>query len=681
MNNLSRALMLVIMGALPVVTSYAQASDVAITIEGSIDQQAPADRIAVGETVTYLVEWNGAAANPSNLSFEVEVPGVVTDITQGLGVSCTTNDRVRCTFGNVLADGHGYVWVYVRFDTPGVHTTTARVIRLDGTTDANPANDVATHTFEAVALPSVTIFPSLAMAPLKPGDPGLFSLILRNHGNVPATNVAVTTTLPAGGTILTATTRVGVATCTITNNAAVCTTPSLAQSDAVQIDFSLTAPQRMDGEDLIIEMVETQAEQDVDPSDNHITNHAVMIHQFAVTNLKDDGPGSLRQTIHDVNALCPLDKPCAILFRIPAPVPANGWFTIQPHTPLPEVAALVEIDGSAQTSFTGDSNVDGPEIELNGAFVHEQSGLRIRPTCGVDVHHLAVNGFPGYGIEVRRGPDLCENGFGTALIHENHLGTDPRGRIAKPNQRGLGVFTFNSYVTRNLISGNERAGVYIEDGNYYLIGGNRMGVGADGSPLGNGAGIFINVGQQFHGTEGADIVDNVIACNRGMAIARTRRGDILISGNSIFDNLQRGIDLDIDGMTPQRPDDIDVPNAPVLFSATYDPVQNATIVRGRIDSENFGTTRTIEVYASARRSVWAEPQAEQSVATATIATSHQDFEIVVPGDLRGKWITATHTIARYVGFVRSDPRSVSSQSHQNLLSADTSELSDARYVQ
>jgi hypothetical protein len=98
MNNLPRALMLVIMGALLAVPSYAQSSDVAITIEGSIDQQAPADRIAAGQTVTYLVEWNGASANPANFSFEVEVPGVVTDITQGLGVSCTTNDRVRCTF-------------------------------------------------------------------------------------------------------------------------------------------------------------------------------------------------------------------------------------------------------------------------------------------------------------------------------------------------------------------------------------------------------------------------------------------------------------------------------------------------------------------------------------------------------------------------------------------------------
>jgi uncharacterized repeat protein (TIGR01451 family) len=681
MNNLSRAVMLIIMGAILTVPSYAQSLDVAITIAGSIDQQAPADRIAVGQTVTYLVEWNGASANTSNFVFDVEVPGVVTEVTQGLGVSCTTDNRVRCTFGNVLADGHGYVWLNVRVDAPGVHTTTARVVRLDGTNDANPANDVATHTFEALALPSVTIFPSVAIAPLEPGDPASFSLILRNHGIVPATNVTLTITLPAGGTLLTAAARLGVASCTITNNAAICTTPSLGQADALQIDLSMTAPQRMDGEDVLIEMVETQAEQDVDPSDNHVTNHAVMVHQFAVTNVADDGAGSLRQTIHDVNALCAQDRPCAILFRIPAPVPASGWFTIQPRTPLPEIAALVEIDGSAQTSFTGDTNPDGPELEINGAFVHEQSGLRLRPTCGLDVHHLAVNGFPGYGIEVRRGPDLCETGFERASIHENYLGTDPRGRIAKPNQRGLGLFTFDSYVTANLISGNERSGIYLDDGEYSQIGGNRIGVGRDGAPLGNGAGIFINVGQQLHGSAGADIMQNVIAYNRGMAIARTRRGEVFITGNSIFENLQRGIDLDVDGMTPQRPDDVDVPNAPVLFGATYDPVQNATIVRGRIDSENFGTTRSIEIYASARLSVWAEPQAERSVALATVVTSHQDFELVVPGDLRGKWITATHTVARYIGFLRSNPRAVSSQSHQTLFSADTSELSDAVFVQ
>src|SRR5687767_15914195 len=46
----------------------------------------------------------------------------------------------------------------------------------------------------------------------------------------------------------------------------------------------------------------------LDPSDNQSTNHVVMVRQFVVSNVADDGSGSLRQAIHDVNALCPSPK-------------------------------------------------------------------------------------------------------------------------------------------------------------------------------------------------------------------------------------------------------------------------------------------------------------------------------------------------------------------------------------
>jgi hypothetical protein len=176
----------------------------------------------------------------------------------------------------------------------------------------------------------------------------------------------------------------------------------------------------------------------------------------------------------------------------------------------------------------------------------------------------------------------------------------------------------------------------------------------------------------------------VIAYNHGMAIARTRRGEILISRNSIFDNLQQGIDIGIDGMTPQQADDTDVPNAPVLFGASYDAARNVTVVRGRIDSEasgNGGPTgasgRTIEVYASLRLSGWAEPQAEVSMAISPIASGHQDFGIEVPGDLRGMWITATHNVTHFLGLARGNPRGLAAETHRELFPGDTSELSNA----
>src|SRR6266446_1204730 len=63
---------------------------------------------------------------------------------------------------------------------------------------------------------------------------------------------------------------------------------------------------------------------------------------FQVTNTNDAGPGSLRQAIDDANAGCTTPTfspgPCGIEFVIDAPAPPTGWFTIQPLSPLPQIA-------------------------------------------------------------------------------------------------------------------------------------------------------------------------------------------------------------------------------------------------------------------------------------------------------------------------------------------------------
>jgi uncharacterized repeat protein (TIGR01451 family) len=677
-----KTLLLALLIAVAAVPIFAQpTTDYSIALKGQIDDGVwkPAVRVAVGQIVHYTLHWDAAGhPNPDHVVIELDVPGEVTSIGFGPNFSCVAGDPIRCTPGNTEGLWFGFVPVEVRVDAPGTYTATARVIHQGGNSDPNPANDHATYTFEAVALPSLKLFPSGVQPRLDPGAPANFSPYVRNLSGVPATNVVLTASLPAGGTIDSAQVKTGTATCGITNNVLVCTSPSLAQNEYLGVDVSITAPPRIDGADLVVEVAVTSAEGDVDPTDNQSTIRASMVRQLMVANVEDEGSGSLRQAILDVNALCAAPQPCAIVFRIPAPVPANGWFTIQPLTPLPAITGLVKIDGKTQTLFTGETNPDGPEIEINGALAGSNAGLRLRPHCEMEISNLAVNGFAGFGVDVAP-PAATEPCMHlTITVRENYLGTDPRGRIAKPNQRGLGLAFPEAYVYGNVIGGNRRAGIYITNGSYHAIGGNRIGIGTDGSPLGNGAGIFVDMGYPEALWEGADIHENVIAYNDGMAIARTRNGQIWISGNSIFDNLQQGIDVGIDGPTAQRADDKDVPNAPVLFSATYDAAQNATIVRGRIDSEVFAHRRYLEIYASARLSVWATPQAEQSVAIAEVQTGHQDFEVVVPGDLRGKWITATHNAAYFLQ-LRS-PRGIGMESHRGGQPTDTSELSNAVVV-
>ena len=671
MNNLCRAAiaLAVILASLP---AFAQPADFAISIEGTREVSEPADRIGVGQIVYYLVQWTGAGeVDRTSIGVEVDVPGVVTHLYEGPAVSCTAADGpVRCTVSEHFEPG-GYFHFGVRVAGPGVYTTTARLVH-HGAPDAYAANDVATHTFEAVALPALQLTSGIFLQQIEPGASGTFSVYAQNRAATPATNATLTVKLPAGGTFVAAASPFPDQVCTTTSDFVTCTAPSLVQNQYLATEVTFIAPARMDGADLVIEMAVTLAEQDLEPEDNQLLGTITMVRQLVVDNVNDEGSGSLRQAIHDVNALCAVKKPCAILFRIPAPVPENGWFTIQPRTPLPLIRASLKIDGRTQTLFTGDTNPDGPEIEINGAFVHELPGIRVRPNCDVQIRNLAVNGFPGFGIEaLRHDSDVC---LGSNIeIVENYLGTDPRGRVAKPNGRGLGVFGSSSTIAGNLISGNRRSGIYV-NGGFTEILQNRIGVAVDGSPLGNSAGIFLDV-------NGADVTENVIAHNDGMAIARTRRGEILIIKNSMFGNLQQGIDVDIDGPSAQRSDDTDVPNAPVLFSATFDPVRNVTIVRGRIDSNHVAHTNFIEVYASSALSRWGTPQAEQLAGAGQLLSAHMDFEIVVPGDLRGKWITATYNAVRFDGFVRPDPRGIVSQTHRQSHPGDTSELSNALPVQ
>lgn len=538
------------------------------------------------------------------------------------------------------------------------------------------------------ALPALRVIANSFNQRLEPGARDRFTAYVENLSSTPATNVVLTVTLPGGGTIEGAGPLVeNSMSCNTTGNVVVCTASSVSNTQGVGVEVLYRAPTRRSGEDVVVRAVVTSAEADLTPADNENTHTITMVRQFVVANVADEGSGSLRQAMHDVNALCPVPKPCAILFEIPAPVPAGGWFTIQPRTPLPEVAGTLKIDGKTQTAFTGNTNPDGPEIEINGLLTPEGSGLRLRPDCDVDVRNLAVNGFPGYGITIRRMPDAEADSCVIrqlaihAVVFDNYLGTDPRGRIAKPNQRGLGLFTMSSIVSGNLISGNRRSGIYAAEGFFAEISNNRIGIGADGSPLGNGAGIYFDMGDsRFGNVGGADVTDNVIAYNDGMAIARSRRGEIMIFGNSMFDNLQQGIDVDLDGPSAQRANDTDVPNAPVLFSAAYDPGRKATIVRGRIDSEAHAQFRSIEVYASSRLSVWGTSQAEQSVERWLLLGGHENFEIAVPFDLRGKWITATYNVGRFTGFARS-PGGVSAQTHRESHPTDTSELSNAVAVQ
>jgi uncharacterized repeat protein (TIGR01451 family) len=554
---------------------FAQNDDQTIAIIRVADTFAqPVTRVPVGALVSYWLEYD--AARPelfADTVIEVDVPGTVTEIFAGNNLECTTtNGPVRCTLPAFNAPRWSLT-ITVRIDEPGVHTAVARITN-SSVPDPNPLNNSAAHTLEAFARPSLVVKAYRSERYFQPGQRGAFAFETGNRSIRDATNVVFTATLPAGGTF------VSNESCAIESDALVCRRPLLKGDEYFYVQLDVIAPDRMDGEDVVVHVVVTSDEGDVDPADNELALHIPLVRQLVVSNVADEGGGSLRQAMLDVNAFCPAPKPCAILFRIAAPVPESGWFTIQPRTPLPEIAGAVTIDGTTQTLATGDTNRDGPEVEINGALVTEESGIRLVGDCEQWVRGLAVNGFPGYGIQIRRA-ETRPCGFAVQSVVENYLGTDPLGRTAKPNQRGLGLFSVAAAASNNLISGNLRSGVYVVGTRFVDLTGNHIGISVQRSPLGNGAsGIFLDM-PSGAGT----IFGNTIANNTHWAIARTSGAELEIVSNEIFDNVLQGIDFDLDLRTPNREHDLGMPNHPVLFSASYDPVRNVTVVRGRLDSE------------------------------------------------------------------------------------------------
>jgi Calx-beta domain len=201
-----------------------------------------------------------------------------------------------------------------------------------------------------------------------------------------------------------------------------------------------------------------------------------------------DGHISLREAILAANNTPGADR---IQFGILA-----GPLTIQLSPVLgvlPVVSDPLTIDGTTQPGYAG-----APLIELNGSLLPgSPTGLKI--TAGATtVRGLVINGFGGYGIDLK--------GNGGNVLQGNYVGTDLTGLLPRGN--GLaGVVIEDSpdnlvggttAAARNVISGNGQDGVDVigsgSTGN--LLQGNYIGTDVTGTlALGNASnGVWISNG-------------------------------------------------------------------------------------------------------------------------------------------------------------------------------------------
>ena len=166
-------------------------------------------------------------------------------------------------------------------------------------------------------------------------------------------------------------------------------------------------------------------------------------------------------------------------------------------------------------------------------------------------------------------------------------------------------------ASRNVISGNGGAGLFIVVSSNNKVLGNRIGTTASGTgALGNtsqGVHIFGDASNILLG-DGTSEGSNTIAFNGsdGIFVVGSSIGNG-ISRNSIFSNGGLGIDLEgpdeglfTDVSTPNDPGDADsgannLQNFPVITSAKT--VSGTTTIKGKLDS-NPNQTYTIEFYSN-----------------------------------------------------------------------------------
>jgi hypothetical protein len=362
--------------------------------------------------------------------------------------------------------------------------------------------------------------------------------------------------------------------------------------------------------------------------------------RIVVTNTNDDGSGSLRAAVDEANASCMPSEACVIAFEIAGPGP---WHTIRVLRPLPPVLALrAYIDGATQTAFGGDTNPLGPEIELDGSALDAGSGLELAACAGV-IRGLAINGFPANGI-VLDGMQ-CRNGIGGGVF-DSYIGCDPTGTRAKPNFRGVWVLSragsiyFDWTVQNNVIGGNTASGVFVASGPQ-IIRRNKIGITPklDG-PLANGAsGVAV-----LAAGSGTDIDDNYLAFNHHFGIGIDGNATkVSMTGNSFQANRQLGIDWNMDGVSPAAR-----VNIPTITSARYE--NGVTILEATVD-DDLGTFPRASFYANDAPDPSGFGEGQYSLGWVHSERDRHTFRLVHPGDLRGKWVTATATHVFYYGWV------------------------------
>jgi hypothetical protein len=403
---------------------------------------------------------------------------------------------------------------------------------------------------------------------------------------------------------------------------------------------------------------------ETDPSNTNNSSSAsvnVTSSGLVVTTNADSGVGSLRQAIINANngAICP--SPCTITFNLP-----GGQLTIAPTSSLPAItAANVTIDATTQPGYAGaplvtldgtsDASVSrglqlsggvdtvkalsivsfqGPAITIdtngNDLIAANYLGLHVNGTssgqnAGDGVLVTTANNTIGGSTAAAR--NIISGNFGSGVVLKgagatgnivsgNYIGLNAAGNAAVANQTdGVQILFAASNNTiggatvaaRNVISGNNNAGIYIAGDNSgplvcsgNVVAGNYIGTDAAGTtPLGNSNGLYLG-NQVTNSTIGgltAAAGNTISSITKGISLDGPGNGNVILH-NTFSDNSGLSIDLANNGPTPNDAGDGDsgangLQNTPTFVDAI---LAGATLTAHvNVDSAFIGGTNGMRV--------------------------------------------------------------------------------------
>ncbi|MCL4800525.1 MAG: tandem-95 repeat protein [Burkholderiales bacterium] len=216
-----------------------------------------------------------------------------------------------------------------------------------------------------------------------------------------------------------------------------------------------------------------------------------LLNTYVVSTTSDSGAGSFRQAILNANANAGADT---IQFNLLASDPnyniGTGVWTIDIASELPEIDDAVLIDGWSQAGWT-----DRPLVELNGQATGPNDDGLVFTAGASKVRGLIINRFGLGGGALNGGTGIVADGSAELTIRGNYIGTDATGNlVARNGDFGIRLISDNNVVggttaaDRNVVSGNDQDGIFIDGSSGNVIRGNYIGTNKDGTAaIGNRA--------------------------------------------------------------------------------------------------------------------------------------------------------------------------------------------------